>query len=125
MGWPYLFPGAALILAVALGWLSRRRRGPLAGLLYFAGTLFPALGFLNVYPFRYSFVADHFQYLACLGIIVPGAAGLSWLAGYLLPGKTGLQILAGAALLLFLGSLTWEQAWVYANEKMLWTQTLD
>ena len=39
-------------------------RGPLAGFLFFAGTLFPVLGFLNVYPFVYSYVADHFQYLA-------------------------------------------------------------
>ncbi len=39
----------------------------MAGFLFFAGTLFPVLGFLNVYPFLFSFVADHFQYLAELG----------------------------------------------------------
>ena len=52
----------------------------------FAGTLFPVLGFLNVYPFLFSFVADHFQYLAMLGDLVP--AGLR--AGTLLahwPGR--------------------------------------
>ena len=47
----------------------------MAGFLFFTGTLFPALGFLNVHPFRYSYVADHFQYLAILGIIVPAACG--------------------------------------------------
>ena len=35
----------------------------------------PALGFVNVYPFRYSFVADHFQYLASIGLITLAAAG--------------------------------------------------
>ena len=50
---------------------ARRYRGPLAAFSFSAGTLFPVLGFLNVYPFRYSYVADHFQYLASLGIIVP------------------------------------------------------
>ena len=58
-------------LAIGLGLAARRYRGPLASFLIFAGTLFPVLGFLNVYPFRYSYVADHFQYLASLGIIVP------------------------------------------------------
>ena len=59
---------------------SRRRwRGPLAALLFFAGTLFPVLGFFNVYPFRYSFVADHFQYLASLGMITLASAGVALL----------------------------------------------
>ena len=43
-------------------------------MLFFAGTLFPALGFFNVYPFRYSFVADHFQYLASIGVLTLVAA---------------------------------------------------
>src|ERR1700732_1518525 len=73
------------VLAVALGLLARKNRGPLAGFLFFAGTLFPALGFLNVYPFRYSYVADHFQYLAILGILVPAASGLTVLAARISP----------------------------------------
>jgi tetratricopeptide (TPR) repeat protein len=75
-GWQYLFPlGVAGLLAVL--WAVRRRtRGPLAGTVIFIGTLFPALGFINVYPFTFSYVADHFQYLASLGIIavICGAA---------------------------------------------------
>jgi len=70
----YLFP-AALLLAAALFWgLRNRSRAPLATLLYFCITLFPALGFFNVNFFRFSFVADHFQYLACLGPIAAAAA---------------------------------------------------
>jgi len=43
-----------------LGWWRTRSRAPLAAWLLFTGTLFPVLGFFNVYPFIYSFVADHF-----------------------------------------------------------------
>lgn len=73
--WLALFPAALLIALLAL-WLLRRRtgRGLLAAALFFLGTLVPALGFFNVYPMRYSFVADHFQYLACIGPIVLAAA---------------------------------------------------
>ena len=69
-GWQWLFPMAAVGVMAGL-WLARRRmgRGPLVAVLFFAGTLGPALGFVNVYPMRYSFVADHFQYLAGVGLI--------------------------------------------------------
>src|ERR1019366_5406053 len=79
--WQYLFPAGVLALAIGLWLVARRDRGPLAGFLIFAGTLFPVLGFLNIYPFRYSYVADHFQYLASLGIMVPVASALAIAAG--------------------------------------------
>ena len=77
----YLYPVGAVALVVML-WLARRRigRGPLAAVLIFGGVLLPALGFLNVYPFRYSFVADHFQYHASLALIALAGAGLAMLA---------------------------------------------
>jgi len=71
---------AALVFLLAAGlWLARRRvgRGPLAAFLFFLLTLFPALGFLNLFPMRYSFVADHFQYLACVGPLALFAAALT------------------------------------------------
>ena len=72
--WQWAFPVGVVGVIAAL-WVLRRRlgRGPLAAALLFAGTLFPALGFADVYPMRYSFVADHFQYLASLALIVPTA----------------------------------------------------
>ncbi len=71
--WQYAFPVAALAVLIAL-WRVRSRigRGPLVAVLFFAGTLVPALGFFDVFPFRYSYVADHFQYLACIGLIASG-----------------------------------------------------
>ena len=122
VGWQLLYPASALALAGALLFLSRSWRGPLAGFLFYVGTLFPALGFFNVYPFRYSFVADHFQYLAGLGLIVPVAAGLTILADRLVPRKTALVLAAG--LLLLLGAVSWQRASVFTNVDTLWSDTL-
>ena len=116
--WQYLFPLGVLAMAIFLWRLPRR--GPLAGFLIFCGTLFPVLGFLNVYPFIYSFVADHFQYLACLGIIVP-------LASALVVGASRISKSATAALLLIpaiLGVLTWRQSRMYSDSDTLYRTTL-
>ena len=65
-----LWPAAAVILTMLL-WSRRKTIGwaPLLAWAAFIITLFPALGFINVYPFRFSFVADHFQYLASVFFI--------------------------------------------------------
>ena len=67
--WQYVFPLSAAGVVVLAWSLRRWSRGPLVAVLYFGGTLVPVLGFFNLYTFRYSFVADHYQYLACLGMI--------------------------------------------------------
>lgn len=126
--WQYLYPLAALASVAAL-WFARKRlgRGPLAAVLIFAGTLFPALGFFNTYPMRYSFVADHFQYLPSIALIALVPA----LAARILPGRLPARAkgrapaLAAAALLLLpLGILTWNQALVYRNAETLWRDTI-
>jgi tetratricopeptide (TPR) repeat protein len=121
--WQYLFPLGLAALAVGLGWLARKNRGPLAGFLIFVGTLVPVLGFLNVFPFRYSYVADHFQYLATLGIIVPAVSGLTALAGRISPGKIG-AIALPALLATALGAATWQQSGIYRDYETLFRETL-
>lgn len=77
----YLFPAIVLAAVCFLWWRRNRDRATLAVALLYGGTLFPVLGFFNVYPFRYSFVADHFQYAACLAPL----AGLSAAAFHFAP----------------------------------------
>jgi tetratricopeptide (TPR) repeat protein len=114
------------MVAVALWVMRRRSRGPLAAFLLFAGTLFPVLGFFNVYPFRFSYVADHFQYLASLGAIAPFAAALSLaarrVAVRLKPDPT---LVASALLVAVLGVLTWRQASIYRDAETLYRETID
>src|SRR5207244_12322008 len=78
--WQWLFPIATAGALTGLWWWRKRSRGPLAAALFFGGTLFPALGFVNVFPFIYSYVADHFQYLASIGVFTLVAAGAAVLA---------------------------------------------
>ena len=124
--WQYTFPLAALVVLAAL-WLLRSRigRGPLAAVLCFAGTLVPALGFFDVYPFRYSFVADHFQYLACIGLITLTTSAVTVIGRRITDeGRRFDGTSAAAALLLILGATTWSQAHIYQNEEILWRDTL-
>lgn len=121
----YLFPAAVVALTIALWRIARRHRGPLAGFLIFAGTLFPVLGFLNVYPFIFSFVADHFQYLASLGVIIPAACGLTLATRRISPRVFRVPSICAAALLLtVLGSLTWRQSRMYRDSETLYRITL-
>ncbi len=119
---------AAMLLLVAALWrLARRGRpGALCAYLTFLVTLSPALGFVNVFPFRYSFVADHFQYLASIGLFVPVCCALE-LASLRLDAdrehKRPSRLLAGL-LLPLLVLLTFKQASIYANEEVLWLDTL-
>ncbi len=123
--WPqYLFPLGVLALVVTLGLVARRHRGPLAGFLIFVGMLFPALGFINVYPFKYSYVADHFQYLAGLGLIVPLAAGLTLLAGRLPDAAQRLAVWGAGGLMAVLAALTWQQSGIYRDVETLYRATL-
>jgi hypothetical protein len=119
----YAFPIGVVALLVVFSVMARRRPGPLAGFLIFAGTLFPVLGFLNVYPFRYSYVADHFQYLASLGIIVPAAYVVVAAAQWTSTGKGG-EIALAAISTLVLGLLTWRQSGIYRDSETLWRAVL-
>lgn len=96
--WQYAFPLAVLAAFVVLWRWRRRFPGTFAAALIFGGTLFPVLGFLNVFPFIYSFVADHFQYLASIGVFTAVAAGVAVVTGGIDDGRRagdGSETLAG------------------------------
>jgi len=122
--WQYLFPIAVLALLVILWILRRWSRAPLAGVLVYILLLLPSLGFLNIYFFIYSFVADHWQYLACLGIIVPFASGITLLAAR----KESWQDWLEPAITLVLGGvlfvLTWQQSRMYTDVETLYRTTI-
>jgi len=120
----YLFPAAAAGVLAALWAFRGRHRGPLAAALLFAGTLFPALGFVNVFPFVYSFVADHFQYLAAAIMLAAAAAALALGAGLLAPPARVAAWIAAFGIAALLGVLSWRQCAIYADSEILWRATI-
>jgi tetratricopeptide (TPR) repeat protein len=123
VAWQYLFPLSAAT-ALAVLWYFRRRIGkaPLVAVLFFVGTMAPALGFFDVYPMRYSFVADHFQYLASLGLITLFVAMMWKLAGRYLPRLS--KYAAGVVLVILMGTLVWKQGYIYKDLETLWRDTI-
>ncbi|HST31007.1 MAG TPA: tetratricopeptide repeat protein [Chthoniobacterales bacterium] len=113
--WQYLFPIGVLFLLGVLWGLRRRSRGPIAAALIFGVMLFPMLSFLNIAYFMFSFVADHFQYLASIGIFTFfGAGAVRWLdrmQGWRRLAAGGM----GLALLVTLAGLSWAQSHVYQD----------
>jgi Flp pilus assembly protein TadD len=78
-----------------------------------------------LYTFVYSFVADHYQYVACLGPIALAAAGIERGLGRMAKATPLLQPVCCGGLLILLGALTWHQCGMYADTKTLWSITLS
>jgi tetratricopeptide (TPR) repeat protein len=147
--------GALILLALSWNAATRRRfqsadmsahskvswsRAIFFTAAYYVVSLFPVLGFFSVYFFRYSFVSDHFQYLASMGPLALAGAGLATFAARVWETPVELQstaasqppwvlrkapfVVACAALLVLLGFLTWRQTEEYHDLNALYTATL-
>jgi tetratricopeptide (TPR) repeat protein len=121
----YVWLLATAALAAGI-YFARRRlgRGPEVALVYFAATLSPMLGFIMLYTFRYSFVADHYQYMASIGPLALVAAGLTLGGKFLGHQRAILQPALLAAMLASLGVVTWQQCKMYRDSDTLWQATV-
>ena len=122
--WPWAAVVVAIIVATAVAARGRGRRGPAAALLLFVGLLFPALGFVNIYWFAFSYVADHFAYAASLALIVPLAVlaarlDARWSGAAKIVGRA-----FGLAVLATLSALTWRQCHLYRDYETLVAETV-
>jgi tetratricopeptide (TPR) repeat protein len=121
-GW--VLATAALGLAI---WRARRWTGRSVEVAaaFFAVTLSPVLGFFMLYTFLYSFVADHYQYLACIGPMALAGAGIHTLFRGFRERRLVWERAFGAMLLAALCLLTWRQSRMYADMETLWRTTID
>ena len=126
--WYVPLVGMALILGALLVacWRSTQRwpRHALTAVLIYLGLLFPVLAFFNIYFQRFSFVADHFAYLATAPVFAAlgggAAAAVKRLDAEVRPWAWGVVGLLLAAL----GLLSWRQAHAYHDEATLWLDTI-
>jgi protein O-mannosyl-transferase len=119
----WIAPISLASLAAAL-YLFRARigRAPITVWLLYVGMLFPALGFFDVYPFRYSFVADHFQYHAAPAMLAGIAATITLGLACFASDKFGHAILL--ALIAALSLLAYRQTGAYFNTETMYTDVL-
>jgi tetratricopeptide (TPR) repeat protein len=142
--WQWIFPVSACAVPIILLALSRKiGRGPFAAASAYGLLISPLLGFIAFYTEIYTFVADHYQYLACIGIIVlitqaavrildrvanaPSDPSVSP-ASPVGTGTAGtfpwLAISISALVLLTLGTMTWAQSEVYTPPMRVWKHDL-
>ncbi len=124
--WGAWLPAVAVLAGVAICWWKRNTwgRGALMAFGFFAVLLFPVLGFFNVLFFYYSFVCDHFQYVAAIGPLALLAAGITTLLQRTRTASPYLKPAICAVPLIILAGLTWQQAQVYMSLDALWRDTL-
>src|SRR5216110_4048016 len=122
LDYTWLLAGVALCFVI---YLARRYlgRGVEVAAVFFVATLSPVLGFIMLYTFRYTFVADHYQYLACIGPIALVSAGLVNLADMLKHYRVFI-LTAALCVVAVLAALTWRQAAMYGDIETLWRTTL-
>ena len=119
--WIAYLPLALIVISLAVLWARRKSwgRAPLFAMGYFVLMLLPVLGIAKMSFMKLSFVADHLQYFALIGVIAFTAAVLARAAaaaGW--RGRAGTFAAAGCVAVLAL--LTWHRAWLYADGERLW-----
>jgi len=124
--WYDFIPAAAMVALFA--WVAKHRkgrgRGAFFALSYFLVALLPVLGLLKMSYMRAAWVADHFQYLANIGIIALACA-----AGTLLwrrAAQPGRRLIAavGVAVVAVFVVCTFARAMDYRSEYTMWTDTV-
>ena len=120
----YFWVLAGVLMCVAI-YFSRRwfGRSVETAALFFVTTLGPVLGLIMLYTFRYTFVSDHYQYLASIGVFALIGAGAIRLAKSMKYGRQGLWV-ATCLILFSLGFLTWRQSATYRDLDTLWQTTI-
>jgi len=120
----YIWLLAGIAACVAIYFIRRYvGRSVEVAAVFFVATLTPVVGFIMLFTFRYTFVADHYQYLACIGPIALASAGIVSLSEKFAQYRA---VIVSVALLIVggLGILTWRHAGTYTDIETLWRATL-
>ena len=124
--WFVWIPLVALLVTAAVLFIKRNSllRPVVFAFAYFVITLFPVLDFFDVYFFRYSFVSDHFQYLASMGPLALAGAGIVTAVEKIGVHRLAIQAASTLVILSILGALSFHQSAKYHDVITLYQATL-
>lgn len=122
-----VFSGAILALGTSFWRSGRAASTTWRAMLFFWAlycvALVPVLGFVDVGFMKYSLVADHYQYIALVGVCAAGAALLFAVAKRFCLTTDSLALVCSVVCII-LGGLTFEQSMLYASAERLYRATL-
>jgi tetratricopeptide (TPR) repeat protein len=127
VGWEpaWILPGTGLLALLLSAWMFRGTwgRALLFGIGYFVLSLLPVLGFVKMYYFRLSPVADHWLYIPGIGILALAVSG-AWTFAQRFHVENIAKVIA-AGVVALLGILTWQRAVVLQTPETLWADVLS
>ena len=120
--WIAYAPGALLVACFLVFWRKRRTWGRplLFGLGCYVVMLFPVLGFFDQALYRYSLVADHWQYYSIAAAIALAVAAGDRVYRRMANQHRQWGVVAAAVAVATLGAASWQRAGVYAADEKLW-----
>jgi tetratricopeptide (TPR) repeat protein len=115
---------ATVLVTGLLVWHRRRSliRHMLIAWLFFLAALLPVMGFADVYFMKYSLVADHYQYIALVGVLTLAASAFLVISRHW---QQPMQIICGAIAVTLLGALSWQLSFMYRDPITLFQTTID
>jgi tetratricopeptide (TPR) repeat protein len=127
--WPVLTVVVSLVLFFPLLPLRKESRALNRGAITAAGfyvlTLSPLLGFFMLATFKYSYVADHYQYVAAIGPFALAAVAINRALESIGKENPVAKPIGLGLLLLVLAVLSFNQSATYASSETLWRATIQ
>ncbi len=117
-------PTAVVLIITGLLWTQRRRLGVEPFLAWSISwiTLFPILGLVDVFFWRYSYVGDHYAYQSIPAMIAVFSYLLSHWIGRL---KVGEQRILAYASIAILSVTSFLRSDVYKSQEAIWTDSIE
>lgn len=121
--WIYVIAAIAVLVAL-IALVKKTGRGVLAAVLIYLVTLVPAMGFFDLYPMRYSYVADHFQYFSGVALIVLAVALVAHLLRPFGPSRRIAGLIMAIGVIGILSIASWSRAHIFADPELLWRDVI-
>jgi len=128
--WQWLFtPVAILAICLFLRYSKRIGRGLAALFIFYVISIFPVLGFINVYGMKFSYVADHFSYLSTPVLLLLICASATFISDklrikYPITSYAFLKYATFAFLIIYMCSTAMMLTKNYKNETVLWSNLI-